>query len=132
PTLHRVRRRGREHRRRSNSVARPGVIAPNLRPHLRLANPWVVRAAFIFAIVAASVPALAADPPAQAPAPTAPAPAAPATATPVSAATKELLDRIGSGDAAAADALYKTAPKVVAELATFLARPHATAANDRR
>src|SRR5690606_14147361 len=86
----------------------------------------------IFAIVAASVPALAADPPAQAPAPTAPAPAAPATATPVSAATKELLDRIGSGDAAAADALYKTAPKVVAELATFLARPHATAANDRR
>jgi hypothetical protein len=90
-----------------------------------------VRAALFLVIVCAtSVVALAED---KAPAKDAkPAAAEKAPPTPVSPATQAVLDRVAKGDKAAIDELGKLAPTIIPELATFLARSHASPVDDRR
>lgn len=90
-----------------------------------------MRAALLFAFVAATFSVAVGDDKAKdTPAGSAKAEAPPPT--PVSPATQAVLDRIAKGDKAAVDELNKLAPTIVRELATFLARPHATPLADRR
>lgn len=99
-----------------------------------------MRAALVLAITAATSAAIAApkskqqpEPPAKADAQadtTAQPPAPPPK--PIDAKLQAVLDRIAKGDKAAVAELNDLAPTKIADLATFLERPHATTVDERR
>ena len=80
-----------------------------------------MRGALLFVFVAATAFAEDKKP---APPPTPP--------TPLTPAVQAVLDRVAKGDKAAIDELTKLAPAHVAELGSFLVRPHQTTIDERR